>query len=94
MVLYLFCSEEVAGICDSLFYVSPVTIASFLILSRLLKMCVWHRVTCLMPLIPQALSLIDRYLIEFPLSAGTIVIYISALSFALLLLCAYKTFIK
>ena len=94
MVLYLFCSEKVAGICDSLFYVSPATIASFLILSRLLRMCVWHRVTCLMPLIPQALSLVDRYLIEFPLSAGTIIICLSAFSFVLLLFSAYKTFIK
>ena len=94
MVLYLFCSDEAACACDTLFYVSPVTVVSFLILSRLLRMCVWHRTACVLPLIPQLISFVDRNVIEFPFSAASITIVTSIVLFATLLVAAYKTFIR
>ena len=94
MLLYLFCSDEVACACDTLFYVSPVTVVSFLVLSRLLRMCVWHRTACVLPLIPQLLSFVDGNMIEFPFSAASITIVTSIVLFAALLVAAYKTFIR
>lgn len=94
MFLYLFCSDRVAVICDSLFYVSPITIVSFLVLSRLLKMCVWHRIACGLPAISIFASIVDRYVVEFPMNAGIATICISVGLFILLLLCAYKVFIR
>ena len=94
MVLYLFCSDDVACICDELFYVSPITIGSFLVLSKLLRMCIWHRTACILPLIPQAISLFDKYIIEFPWSAWTITIMTFIVMFTALIFSAYKTFIR
>lgn len=94
MILYLFCSDTIAGICDSIFYVSPISIIAFLVLSKLLRMCVWHRTACILPVVPQILSLVDRYVVEFPWSAGVITLIVSMASFLALLLCAYKVFIK
>lgn len=94
MILYIFCSDTVAGICDSICYVSPISIIAFLILSKLLRMCIWHRTACVLPVVPQILSLVDRYVVEFPWSAGVITLIVSMASFLALLLCAYKVFIK
>ncbi len=94
MVLYLFCSETVACACDTLFYVSPVTIAAFLVLSKLLRMCVWHRTACVLPIIPQFISFIDRHVVMFPFSAGVITISTSIVMFTALIFSAYKTFIQ
>ena len=94
MVLYLFCSDNIASFCDTMFYVSPISVVPMLIFSRLLRMCIWHRAACVLPIAPQALSIIDRYIVEFPWSAGVITIAISILLLSALLLCAYKVFIK
>ena len=94
MVLYLICEPGVLKFCDTMFYVSPVTIIAFLILSKLLKMCIWHRTACLLPILPQCVSVVDYYIIEFPFSAAVVTILTVAFMFALLLFSAYKTFIR
>jgi hypothetical protein len=93
-VLYLFCSDGVARLCDALFYVSPMTVATFLILSRVLRLCVWHRTACLIPIAPQVVSLADSYVVEFSASAALITIIITICLVALLLVAAYKVFQK
>lgn len=90
----LFASEDVVRISDSLFYVSPVTILAFLILSRLLRLCVWHKTACILPLLPQVVSFIDYNIVELSLRAATLNIIIFGLIGVALLFAAYKTFIK
>ena len=94
MVIYLFCSDDVSYICDSIFYASPACIASFLILSKLLKMCVWHRTACIMPIIPQSLIAIDRYVLQIPVNTTEVILAMSGAMFLAILVCAYKVFIK
>lgn len=94
MVLYVTCPDFVFSVCDYLFYVSPVTIAAFLILSRLLKMCIWHKTACILPIMPQVLSFIDTNVCQFPGSAATTTIIITLSMAIFLLVVAYKVFIK
>jgi len=94
MVLYLFCSDGVARLCDMLFYVSPVTVCAFLVLSRVLKMCVWHRTACVIPIAPQVVSLADHYVLELPAPVALITIIVTVILVALLLVAAYKVFVK
>lgn len=94
MLLYLFCSDSISVICDSFFYVSPVVIIAFLILSKLLRMCIWHKTVCVLPLVGQVISFIDRYVIQFTQSASVISLWLTIAMFGLLLICAYKIFIK
>lgn len=90
----LFASNGVVKMFDMLFYASPVTVASFLVLSRLLRMCRWHRTACFLPIIPQGISFVDYYIVQFP--ASTLFISIATLiaMSILLLFSAYKTFIR
>lgn len=88
----LFASEDVVRISDSLFYVSPVTILAFLILSRLLHLCVWHKTACILPLLPQVVSFIDYNIVELSIRAATLNIIVFGLIGVALLFAAYKTF--
>lgn len=89
----LFASEEIVRISDSLFYVSPVTVFAFLLLSKLLRLCVWHRTACMLPLLPQVVSIIDYNIIELSQRAATLNIIVFGIIGAGLLFAAYKTFI-
>ena len=65
MVGYLLFSDEVATLLDKVFYVSPISILFSLYLSRTLKMCIWHRIECILPLLPTLLVFVDEFIMQF-----------------------------
>ena len=94
MVGYLLFSDEVATILDKMLYISPISIIFSLYLSRTLKMCVWHRIECILPLLPTLLVFIDEFIMQFTILYAYInVILISFLCIASLI-NAYFVFIK
>lgn len=94
MVGYLLFSDEVATLLDKLFYVSPISIIFPLCLSRTLKMCVWHKIECILPLLPTLLVFVDEFIMQFTVLYAYInVILISFLCIASLI-NAYFVFIK
>lgn len=94
MLGYLFFSDEVATILDLLLYISPITILFSLYLSKALKMCIWHRLECVLPLLPTLLVFMDEFLKQFKtVYAYTNVILITIL-FCASLVNAYFVFIK
>ena len=94
LAVYNIVPESVQMLLDTLFYVSPVTVIAFLLLSKLLNMCVWHKSACILPLVPQAVSLTDYYIINLTVPevwvANTLIVVMSAI----LLVAAYKVFFK
>ena len=92
MVFYLFASEKVMGILDSLFYVSPVIVAQFLALSRILRLCRWHKLACSLPLFPQVSVALDHTVILFSERAVEIHIITMMIMSSLLLISAYRVF--
>ena len=94
LAVYNIVPESVQMLLDTLFYVSPVTVVAFLLLSKLLHMCVWHKSACVLPLVPQAVSLTDYYIINLTVPevwvANTLIVVMSAI----LLVAAYKVFFK
>ena len=94
LAVYNIVPEGVQMILDTLFYVSPVTIVAFLLLSKLLHMCKWHKTACILPMVPQAVSITDYYIINLTIPevwvANSLIIVMSAL----LLIAAYKVFFK
>ena len=92
MVFYLYASEEVMAVLDSLFYVSPVIVIQFLMLSRVLRLCRWHKLACALPMFPQVPVVLDHTVVFFSERAVEIhVITMMVMSF-LLLISAYKVF--
>lgn len=93
LTIYITGTEEAATLCDTLFYVSPIVAIEFLILSRLLKLCKWHRTACCVPLIPQVVSMIDYYIIQLSEIVVQVDIFVYMFSVILLLVSAYKVFL-
>ncbi len=94
LIIYDKFGENTQEVIDSLFYVSPIVIASFLVLSRALHLCRWHKMACSIPLIPQIVSFVDYYIISFEevyvhVFNGTIIAML-----VLLLIAAYKVFLS
>ena len=87
-------SEELVQLFDTLFYVSPVTVCAFLVLSKLLRLCRWHKTACILPLLPQVVSFIDYYIIELTEIAAQVNIILFGSMALLLLVAAYNVFMK
>lgn len=91
--LYFFASDTVLDLVDSIAYTSPTVMVIFLIESRILRLCKWHRAACLMPLIPQVPVFIDRYFWSFSYHLAAIVDAMVILTWILFLVAVYKVFI-
>ena len=58
-------SEELLCLRDSMISVSPAITAGFLFFSRLLELCKWHKIACIIPLGTPAADYIDCYVYQF-----------------------------
>ena len=94
MALYLTAPDNVLGVADTIFYVSPIIVCAFLVESRILKLCKWHRRACCVPLIPQIAVFIDWHIVSLGRVAAYIAVAVPAAMCILLLLAAYNVFIK
>ena len=94
MVLYLTAGENTVRVADTLFYVSPAVVAAFLIESRVLKLCKWHRSACALPLLPQVAVFIDYHVAPLGRSAAYVAVILPAAMALLLLVAAYNVFLK
>lgn len=57
--------DSVLGILDSMLFLSPATSGGFLVLSRLLKLCKWHKAAIMIPLSSQIEGYIDCFVFTF-----------------------------
>ena len=94
LIFYLFASERVISLLDTLFYVSPIVVIGNLIESRILKLCKWHKTACILPALPQVNLFIDRYIYEFSIHAELAHITMTIIMAVLLLVAAYNVFFK
>jgi len=58
-------SEELLCFRDSIGAVSPAVTIGFLFFSRLLELCRWHKIACLIPMGTPAADYVDCYVIQF-----------------------------
>ena len=94
MIGYMLFSDTVAIVLDYLFYISPSTIVILLILSKSTKMCVWHRLECVLPMVSMLPALFDDMIMNLTNVAAYINASTIALIFLTSLLNAYFVFIK
>lgn len=94
MFLYLCAPDNVCGVLDTLFYVSPTTVCGLLICSRILKLCKWHKMACSLPLLPQVAVFIDYHIVSLSRLGATVAILLSIVMAVLLLVAAYNVFLK
>lgn len=94
LILYLFASDSVLSVLDTLLYISPIVLVFSLIQSRVLKLCRWHKTACILPVVPQVNILLDRYIYEFSVRAELVHISVILLMSVLLLVAAFNVFLK
>ncbi len=90
-VAFFFVSDETQTVLDMLFYVSPLQIAYLLILSKVFKLCKWHKLECSLPLLPQVFVIIDTF---YPLNefGAKINVAVIGIMFVLSFINAYFMF--
>lgn len=94
IALYFFVSDETATTLDNLLYVSPVITIIFLLASRVLRLCKWHRAACLLPLIAHIPVIIDIHIYELTEVATEVNIATFITISLLLLIAAYNVFMR
>lgn len=94
MIGYVVGSEELSYTLDQLFYTSPISVFFALLLSNSLKLCKWHRLECILPMIPLIHLVIDTYVIS--LSNVSAILNVATIIFLCIasLINAYFVFIK
>lgn len=92
LCLYFIGNDALSKWLDTLFYASPIFIGFALILSRLFRLCKWHRRACLIPLFPQIVGIVNYYIVELPMSVVFINLCVVIICTVLFLLSAYKVF--
>ena len=56
-------NETLRFIIDYAFFVSPVVVLAHYLYSRILRMCIWHRIACLLPIPTQIADLLDTFVV-------------------------------
>ena len=77
---------------ESLFYISAFVVVLLIVLSYRLRLCKWHRIQCLLLLMPQVFSYIDMYVYEYGVHSAIIADIALTFILAVSILNAYKMF--
>lgn len=65
LLISWFLPDSILGLLDSIIFVSPATSGGLLVLSRILKLCKWHKAAVVIPFSSQIESYIDSFVFTF-----------------------------
>ena len=65
LIIGCFSPDTLVSLADGVLFSSPLATTGMLFLSRLLKLCRWHKAACLIPSASQIEGIIDSYLFTF-----------------------------
>ena len=91
---YLFLPFEWVCAIERTIYLSIVVVLFLIRLSYPLKYCIWYRLQCALPLLPQGVVFVDTYIYEFSDYLAIVNIATAFLIFLLSLVNTYFVFIK
>jgi hypothetical protein len=94
LLAYYFGNETLSVFLDYCFYLSPSVVILAVFLSLIFKLCRWHRLECLLPIIPTITWLVDEYVTDLSLVAAQVNVGTILLLFILSLINAYFVFLK
>lgn len=78
----------------SLIYLSAIMTVFLIRLSYCLKLCIWHRIQCALPLLPQVVEQVDKHIFKFGFYLAIAEYVVMWLIFTLSLINAYFVIIK
>lgn len=77
---------------DYAFFVSPVVVFVHYLYSRILRMCIWHRIACLLPIPTQIADLLDTFVVSVSRNGMVITIITIIASIVIYGFAIYGTF--
>ena len=90
---YSFIDNETARFfIDYTFFVSPIVVLAHYIYSRILMMCVWHRIACLLPILTQIADLLDTFVASVSRNGMVIMVVTIIASIVIYGFAIYGTF--
>lgn len=87
-------TDTALNLVDGAIYLSAIMVLFLIRLSYCVKLCIWHRLQCALPLLPQIVAQVDRYIFKFDYYLATAEVVIMCIIFTLSLINAYFVFIK
>ena len=85
-------NETLRFFIDYTFFVSPIVVLAHYLYSRVLRMCVWHRIACLLPIPTQVVDLLDTFVASFSRNGMVITIVTIIASIVIYGIAIYGTF--
>ena len=92
MLLDMVTSDATMGWLDSLINITPSTTACLLFFSRLLKLCRWHKIACIIPVTSDIETFIDSNILQFTQCEVFAIDLVMLVLSVLFLLLAHKHF--
>lgn len=80
---YLLFDEDICTWIDTLFFMSVLNVALLVRLSYCVKLCIWHRIQCCLPLLPQPVIFVDNYIYCFGETLAIINVWLAIIIFIL-----------
>ena len=78
----------------AMFYISPMVVIIFLMQSRMLHFCKWHRIACAVPLLSLSQNVIEICFNDITDIAVYLFIFVNTAMVVILLLSVYHIFLK
>lgn len=91
-ILYVCVGDAYLMALERYLYISPIVIATMFYLSYTLRFCNWYRLQCLLPLFPQVLGLVDKYVYAFGEYSAMAVVGMTVAIFVISLINIYFVF--
>ena len=85
-------NETIRFVIDYSFFVSPIVVFAHYIYSRMLRMCVWHRIACLLPVLTQIVDVLDTFVVSISRNGMTITVVTIIVSMIIYGFAIYGTF--
>lgn len=85
-------NEALLTAIDYFLFISPIVVVAHIVYSWMLRFCIWHRLACALPLLPQLVDLYDTYISSFTVEQIIIVKATIIVTILLYFLFAYGTF--
>ena len=87
-----FLPDSLLGLMDSIVFVSPAASGGMLVLSRMLRLCKWHRTAILIPFSSQIEAYVDSFVFTFTENEIALINVALGVSASVFLLMANKHF--
>ena len=88
----VFIPDSIMNLADCVMFSSPLVTGGLLTLSKLFKLCKWHKIACLFPSTSQVEGYVDSFIIQFTQNEIILINSLIGIAAGLFAMAAYRHF--